>query len=277
MRILLSITLVLLLFTACSTIEINQKGYVQDRTYAQDSNVVLVSEVKWQQLNPKRGDKSPKAADLWGARAEAGPTGFLVKFVDGFTSPPHIHNVSYRGVVIDGLIHNDDPSAADMWMPAGSFWTQPAGEVHITSCKGGCLAYIEIEDGPYLVHPSKEAFDNGERPVNIDKSNLVWLQTAADSSVKNPEVTYLWGSTKKGQLGGKMLKLPPGFDWELENETSGLQVVVIEGELGCVLPGGRSVNDIKPGSYLSLQGDNRYQVSCQSGEDCILYVRNKIL
>ena len=117
--------------------------------------VRLASELQWEQLNPARGDASPQAADVWGNRKEKlinqavadmlgtsmdetfdPGTGFLVKFVDGFESPPHIHNVSYRGVVISGKVHNDDPDAKEMWMPAGSYWTQPAGEVHITSAKG---------------------------------------------------------------------------------------------------------------------------------------------
>ena len=89
--------------------------------YAGDSReVVLTSEVKWEQLNPARGDKSPQAGTLWGDRKGPVPTGFLAKFVDGFSSPPHIHNATYRAVVISGSIHNDDPEAVDMWMPAAA-------------------------------------------------------------------------------------------------------------------------------------------------------------
>lgn len=83
----------------------------------------------------------------------------------GFESPPHIHNITYRGVVIEGVMHNDDPTAAKMWMPPGSFWTQPAGEDHTTAADGETnLIYLEIDSGPYLVKPSAEQFDNGERP-----------------------------------------------------------------------------------------------------------------
>ena len=58
----------------------------------------------------------------------------------------------------------------------GSFWTQPKGEVHITAAKGTTnVAYIEIEEGPYLVLPTEEAFDSGERPINVDASNIVWI------------------------------------------------------------------------------------------------------
>lgn len=62
--------------------------------------VVLASEVKWTYLNPARKDKAPMAGTLWGDRNGDEPTGYLLKPKDGFQSPPHIHNVSYRGVVI---------------------------------------------------------------------------------------------------------------------------------------------------------------------------------
>ena len=82
----------------------------------QDITVLLSSDIEWEKLNPARGDKSPQAGTLWGDRKGKAATGFLAKFVDGFSSPPHIHNVTYRAVVIKGLVHNDDPEAAHMWM-----------------------------------------------------------------------------------------------------------------------------------------------------------------
>lgn len=94
-----------------------------------DTKVVPANEVEWGYLNPLRGDKSPGAADLWGDRTQDTATGMLVRFNKGFESPPHIHNITYRGIVIEGQMHNDDPSAAKMWMPTGSFWTQPAGKI----------------------------------------------------------------------------------------------------------------------------------------------------
>ncbi|WP_346992732.1 DUF4437 domain-containing protein [Alteromonas gracilis] len=48
----------------------------------------------------------------------------LVRFKEGFSSPPHIHNITYRGIVIDGEMHNSDPDAKAMWMPVNSYWTQ---------------------------------------------------------------------------------------------------------------------------------------------------------
>ena len=118
------------------------------------NKVLLRSEIKWEKLNPARGDQSPQAGTVWGDRKGEVPTGFLAKFADGFSSPPHIHDVTYRAVVIKGSIHNDDPKAANMWMKPGSFWTQPKGESHITSAKGEeNIALVEIDKGPYLVQP----------------------------------------------------------------------------------------------------------------------------
>ncbi len=238
-------------------------------------DVVLTSEVKWEQLNPARGDKSPKAGTLWGDRNGTGPTGFLVKFVDGFSSPPHIHNVSYRGVVISGLIHNDDPDAADMWLPTGSFWTQPKGEVHITAAKGSTnVAYIEIEQGPYLVLPTEEAFDSGERPVNVDASNIVWIdQPGIPASADGPKVAFLWGNPQDDQLNGTLVKLPAGFTGKIDSHGSTFRAVVIKGQPQYQVPGETDVKTLEPGSYFSSKGESVHQVSSEAGEESIIYVR----
>ena len=247
------------------------------------NEVVLKSEAEWTYLNPARGDKAPMAGTLWGDRSGNGPTGFLLKPKDGFESPPHIHNVSYRGVVISGVIHNDDPNAADMWMPAGSFWTQPKGEVHITAAKGtDTLAYIEIEEGPYLVLPAEKAFDSGERPVNVDKSNIVWLdasditwidQPGMQASTNGPKVAFLWGNPQDDQLNGTLVKLPAGFTGKIRSHGSTFRAVVIQGRPKHLLPGETDVKTMEPGSYFSSKGESVHQISCEAGEGCIIYVR----
>ncbi len=156
--------------------------------------VTTSDEVKWGYLNPARGDKSPGAADLWGDRTIDTASGMLVRFNKGFESPPHIHNITYRGIVIEGEMHNDDPNAAKMWMPTGSFWTQPAGEDHTTATNDKTnLIYLEIDEGPYLVQPSRQHFDNGERPINIHADNMVWLHKTdlATINAAGVSATYL--------------------------------------------------------------------------------------
>jgi hypothetical protein len=237
------------------------------------SEVILKSEVKWEQLNPARGDKSPQAGTLWGDRKGTVATGFLAKFVDGFSSPPHIHNATYRAVVISGRIHNDDPDAAHMWMPAGSFWTQPKGEVHITAAKGSTnVALVEIDKGPYLVLPTEEAFDSGERPINVDASNIVWVNLPGISTSTNgPQIAYLWGNLQEGHLNGSFIKLPAGFAGKIHSST--FRAVVIQCNPHYKVPGETIVKSLEPGSYFGSRGDVAHQVMSEAGEDTIIYVR----
>ncbi|QPJ63667.1 MAG: DUF4437 domain-containing protein [Candidatus Nitronauta litoralis] len=261
--------------SACSTLQVETDNTASRSASDSGTKVILTSEVKWEKLNPARGDKSPMAATLWGDRNGKGPTGFLFKAVDGFKSPPHIHNVSYRGIVIDGLIHNDDPGAANMWLPKGSFWTQPKGEGHLTAVKGSnTLAYIEIEEGPYLVLPTDKAFDSGERPVNVDASNIVWVdQPGSPASLNGPKVAYLWGSPQDGQLNGTLIKLPAGYSGKIRNHGSTFTAVVIQGNPKYQMPGKNNVETLEPGSYFSSKGESVHRLSSNAKEESILYMR----
>ncbi|MBT8450566.1 MAG: DUF4437 domain-containing protein [Deltaproteobacteria bacterium] len=244
--------------------------------------MVLASDVEWEQLNPARGDQSPKAAALWGDRTGRGPSGFLVRFVDGFSSPPHIHNVSYRGMVIEGLIHNDDPNAEAMWMPTGSFWTQPRGGAHITAARGtDTLAYIEIEEGPYLVRPVEEAFQVEERRVNVDTSNIVWVSASeitgsapidAPTPANEPKIAFLWGNPEDEGPSGILVKLRAGSAGVLRSNRSTYRAVVIQGSPAHHAVDGSDPTIMGPGSYIGSHGASP-RVSCESREDCILYVR----
>jgi hypothetical protein len=269
--------------TAGASMLIASCSFAQEPADEPTKEVVLKSEVQWDHLNPKRGDLAPKAGTLWGDRNGTEPTGFLLRPPEDFQSPSHIHNISYRGIVITGVIHNDDPDAAKMWMPAGSFWTQPKGEVHITAAKGaGSLAYIEIEKGPYLVLPQEEAFDSGERPVNVDKSNIVWLdasditwvdQHGIADAANGPKVAYLWGDTQDGQLNGTLLKLPAGFAGTINSHGTEFRAVVVKG-LPQYKMSKEDIKTLEPGSYFSSKGSSAvHQVSSKAKEETIIYVR----
>jgi len=236
-----------------------------------EGDLVARSDVTLQPLNPLRGDASPKAGVLWGDIKRDTSTGTLIEFVDGFSSPPHIHNITYRAVVISGEVHNDDPSAEKMWMGPGSFWTQPAGEVHITAARGGrTTAFLEILEGPYLVQPSGEAFDNGERPVNVEARNVIWLDSSDVSWLGDgPEIAYLWGHPREGTRNGTFLKLPAGFRCALIGGGAWLRVVLIDGRAEYVRSGGKS---LEPGSYFGAKGDAPHTISCGSETECLFYV-----
>lgn len=241
-------------------------------TSSSKANIVLASEVDWTYLNPKRGDKAPSAGTLWGDRKGTGATGFLVKFKDGFASPPHIHNITYRGVVLSGSVHNDDPAAERMWLPKGSFWTQPKAQVHITAAKGKTnIAYLEIEEGPYLVLPKKEAFDNGERPVNVDPSNIVWVDKSVSSKIKGKvEQAFLWGKMGHKDLSGSFIKLPAGFSGKIKSKGKSFKAVLTQGEL----KHRESSSSLDVGSHFSSEGKYSHKIKCQSEEECIVYVRS---
>ncbi|MEL7465899.1 MAG: DUF4437 domain-containing protein [Pseudomonadota bacterium] len=226
-------------------------------------------------LNPLRGDASPKAGVLWGDLRADVATGTLIQFADGFSSPPHIHNITYRAVVIDGLVHNDDPEAEMFWMGPGSFWTQPAGETHVTATgEGGGLAFLEIESGPYLVQPAAEAFDNGERPINLEARNVVWLTGEDATWVEGDgaEIAFLWGAPVEGARNGSFVRLPAGHEAVLDTGGTTLKIVSIAGDLtheAGELAGERT---LAPGSYVGSEGDVAHALACVATTPCLLYV-----
>ncbi|MBT8076041.1 MAG: DUF4437 domain-containing protein [Gammaproteobacteria bacterium] len=250
------------------------------------SEVVERSDIQFQPLNPARGDASPQAGVLWGDIKKDIPSGALIVFADGFSSPPHIHNITYRAVVISGAVHNDDPDAESMWMGPGSFWTQPAGETHITAAAEGSkgTAFLEILEGPYLVQPSEEAFDNGERPVNVDARNIVWLdssdvtwfgQSGASTSTDGPEMAFLWGSSQDNQKNGTILKLPTGSTGELYGNGSWLRAVVIQGPANHQQTGESGLKILESGSYFGLKDGAVHKVTCKAKTECLIYVSTK--
>ncbi|WP_405382268.1 DUF4437 domain-containing protein [Maribacter sp. LLG6340-A2] len=267
--------LVLVVLTIATTV------YTSAQTPTKDSaksvnEVVTADNVEWGWLNPLRGDKSPAAGKLWGDRTKNEPAGFLVKFKKGFSSPPHIHNITYRGVVIQGLLHNDDEKAEKQWLPAGSYWQQPAGEAHITSADGNeNMAFLDIQEGPYLVKPTSEAFDNGERPINVDKTNLVWLN-ANDiewvSEKSNVETAFLWGSHEENQLRATLLKLPAGFNGSIKNLSTNFRAVVISGGLMLQFSKKDAKNELQPGSYFGAEENATSIIS--TDRETVVYIRS---
>ncbi len=241
------------------------------------NKVVLSSEIVWEKLNPARGDKSPQAGTIWGNRNANVATGFLAKFVDGFSSPPHIHNVTYRAVVIKGTIHNDDPKAENMWMSKGSFWTQPKEALHVTSAKGAeNMALVEINKGPYLVKSIEEAFDNGERPVNIDASNLVWLDSDLTNWVNqksNAQISFLLNNKEANTLKSLFIKLPKGYLGKIYTDGTVLHSVVVQGELVYTMPQNKKEKILDVGSYFGATSKAIHNIKNTSKNEVLLYVR----
>lgn len=239
------------------------------------SEVVAFEELEWGYLNPARGTRGPAAADLWGDRTSDTASGILLQFPQGFESPPHIHNVTYRGVVITGELHNANSEAATMWMPAGSFWIQPAGGEHVTAANGKKnIAFIEINNGPYLVLPTAEAFDQGESQINIDVSDIVWTGSTETISLGHTgaEVSHLWDEYPSGPFSGTLLKLPAGFSGEMGATAKTLRAVVIQGRLNYRHESGDK--ELAPGSYFGSVDGSSHQFYSGETEPVVLYVRS---
>jgi hypothetical protein len=155
--------------------------------------------------------------------------------------------------------------------------------VHITAAKGSnTLAYIEIEEGPYLVLPVEEEFHSEEVPINVDESNMVWLdasnivwidQPGIPASANGPKVAFLWGNPQDDQLNGTLVKLPAGFTGKIRSHGSIFRAVVIQGRPQYQVPGETDVKSLEPGSYFGSKGESVHQVSCEAGEESIIYVR----
>ncbi len=240
---------------------------------ASDHSVIATENIEWGLLNPLRGDASPRAVDLWGDRTKDMATGMLVKFKKGFSSPPHIHNITYRGIVIEGLMHNDDPMAEKMWLPTGSFWTQPAGESHITAADGqDNLIYLEVDSGPYFVLSADKAFDNGERPINLDERNLVWLDTKDVKWLQKNKIqlTYLWG--KPHLVNGSFVKLPAGFKGAIKND-NGLKAVVVRGKAIHQWNNEKNRTALSPSSFFSSKAKGEHKINTET--EVVLYINSK--
>lgn len=237
------------------------------------NKIGLSKDIQFIPLNPARGDKSPQAGAIYGNIRKAVPTGYIGKFLDGFSSPPHIHNVTYRAIVMNGAIHNDDPKAENMWMPTGSFWMQPQGEPHITSAKGeGTMAYIEIDNGPYLVKPSNEAFDSGESPINIHITNMIWLGNAETRLVAEgnaAKIAFLW--TNKNGAKGYLVKLPTGFKGKIHSEGAIFYGIIIKGNLAYTMPNSEKSITLDQGSHFESKAKAIHDIS--ANEDALVYIR----
>ncbi|MEM1264129.1 MAG: DUF4437 domain-containing protein [Pseudomonadota bacterium] len=245
--------------------------------------IKLPSEIEFIPLNPARGDASPQAGVLWGDIRVDTPSGVLLRFADGFSSPPHIHNITYRAVVIDGHIHNDDPAAEKLWMGPGSYWTQPAGEVHITAAKpgAGATAFLEILDGPYLVEPPSRFFDNGERPVNLVPSSqqwlgsddIRWINTPCEAN-RCPEVAFLWKDTRQPGLHALLLRMPFDSVTRVTAESDAmLRMVIVGGSVAYAPAKGNVGTELPAGSYLASSTRADHRLGCRGQAGCLVYVR----
>lgn len=237
------------------------------------NKVGLSKDIKFIPLNPARGDKAPQAGAIYGNIRENVATGYIAKFKDGFSSPPHIHNITYRAIVMNGEIHNADNNAPEMWMPAGSVWTQPKGQAHITAAQGeNAMAYIEIDSGPYLVWSVDKSFESDERPINIHASNMIYLGNDESKLIGeqcDAKIAKIW--EKENGENGYLLKLPAGFEGKIYSDGSIFYGIIIKGIVAYTMPNAEQSIDLDQGSHFESKATAIHDIS--TNEESLVYIR----
>jgi hypothetical protein len=85
-----------------------------------------------------------QAAAGFGQMAE-GPHGTFVKLPAGYSTPLHRHSGGYYGVVIQGVVANEqNDDAKNRPLGPGSYWFQMGGEDHVTKCLSevDCVTFL---------------------------------------------------------------------------------------------------------------------------------------
>jgi len=116
-------------------------------TVAEDSAhsvSVPVARLKFQET----GVGPLKAAAGYGEMSR-GPHGTFIKLPASYATPFHHHSGDYYGVVIEGVVANEQQvTGKDQPLAPGSYWFQKGGEDHVTKClsKVDCVIFISQAD-----------------------------------------------------------------------------------------------------------------------------------
>ncbi len=131
---------------------------------------------------------------------------------------------------------------------------------------------LEIDSGPYLVKPSTEKFDNGERPVNIHRDNMVWLSEYESALVSGEDIklAHLW-QNKANSTQGMLVKLSKGAKGFLFGQSDEFKAVVIQGIASYQSNETSHVVKLNAGSFFSSKGEFEHLLSTES--ETIIYVR----
>ncbi len=118
----------------------------------------------------------------------------------------------------------------------------------------------------------RKHFDNGERPINVDASNMVWLNSKTANWIapeSNAELGFLW---EDSDSKGLFVKLPKTFNGTIEADGTVLHSVVIQGLLKYTLPQDQETKTLDVGSYFGATSEAIHTMSSVDHE-VILYIR----
>ena len=87
------------------------------------------------------------------------PASLFIKFPAGADSGWHTHDEDYSAIVIEGTFTaQQQGDAAEVQLPIGSYFTQPAKAVHRNGCLKGadCLVYVHFDKGAQTTPTTRE-------------------------------------------------------------------------------------------------------------------------
>src|SRR5687767_9945857 len=165
-------------------------------------------QLKWSPLDPNAGDKGPMFAQAYGE--EGTPAGMFIKLPAGSPGSLHTHAGDYHAIVVAGTPTNaQDGQRKPGALPPQSYWYQPGGVAHTTSCAPGadCIIYthwpLRFDFRP--AQPTKGAKVD-PRYVEKRAKDVGWIVLdGRGQSAYAP----LWGDAQS-QPHGVMVKIPPG-------------------------------------------------------------------
>lgn len=140
----MKLTLTRLVITAAAAVAATASLVATAAPDSQPSVNVPVTKVQFGPTGVKDGKTGELLAGPAYGNLGKGPHGTFVRMPPGFISSVHNHTGAYWGIVISGVAANGPPAAADVQLPAGSYWYQKGGEAHVTKCLAAheCLFFI---------------------------------------------------------------------------------------------------------------------------------------
>ena len=228
------------------------------------------------------------AGTLWGGRDRSGPTGFLLRPADGFESPPHIHNVAYRG--------GGDPRPPPQRRPGRRVDVDAGGVVLDAAGGRGAHHSRERRATPWPTSRSTRgrsassrsrrrsttARETGQRRrveprlAGTHRPPAGSSPAKASASAHGLELAFLWGDPRQDRSAERDPHPASGRGpAELRSRGPILHAVVVQGRPEHRVAGETDGESLEPGSYVRSKGETVHQLFCEKEQRCILYVRTK--
>lgn len=199
----------------------------------------------------------------------AGAHGTFGVFGAGQAAPVHTHSGAYYGVVLDGGemnnpfgIETDPPTLAP-----GSFWSVPADEEHVTACLD------PAQDCRFFFHAA-EAFDfvpigSATQPRSNVAQSIPVSELTFDEVGPFDEAALAWGHPDSGPFG-LIVRLEAGDRNERVKLDPAVTLVPLTGDL--TMKRKNITHALAVGSLAEAEANSSFKLTCESGDDCLVYV-----